>query len=65
MKFLLGTDSLRAEHDVYYSYYFSHSFETLFRENRFRQHGYLSIRIDPRVFFSSSSRFFSPREEIE
>lgn len=51
MKFLLGTDSLRAEHDAYYSYYFSHSFETLFRENRFRQHGYLSIGIDPRVLF--------------
>lgn len=51
MKFLLGTDSLRAEHDAYYSYYFFHSFETLFRENRFRQHGYLSIRIDPRVLF--------------
>lgn len=33
------------------SYYFSHSFETLFRENRFRQHGYLSIGIDPRVLF--------------
>lgn len=51
MKFLLGTDSLRAEHDAYYSYYFFHSFETLFRENRFRQHGYLSIGIDPRVLF--------------